>query len=60
MKQIVQNVDVSMSAFKREIFPHFRFQSTIKSFDDARLHVVIFGRVKINSIFFKQLLRRRR
>ena len=59
MKQIVQNIDVSMSTFERKIFSHFRFQSTIKSYDDARLHVVIFGRVEIYSIFSKQLLRRR-
>ena len=48
-----------MRSFERGIFPHFRFQSTIKPFDDARFHVIIFSRVEIYSIFFEQFPRRR-
>src|SRR6218665_4050169 len=57
MYQILQYIDISLGVLICEIFPHFRFKSSIKSFHHRGFRVAVFCRIKANIIFSQHALK---
>ena len=49
IKQIVQNINVTSSAFMGEILSHYCLESSVKALDDACFDIFVLTDVELNS-----------